>query len=134
MQIQGIQNNNYNTQFNGKVTVYGKNAKCKANKYIPESADKVLYDSFVRLLGEEAKKFCSSCGTHGLNKRDMREFVGFINILFGQHRPAITYFDENPKSKLFGYFYTTDGNGNLRYQICVNENDIVEHELHREGY
>ena len=146
MQIQSRPINNDNTQFKGKVTVYGKKANfspyvTNANKYIPESADKVLYSSFVRLLGENVGKHCTSCGSQGLNKQAMREFIGFVNILFAQHRPIITSIEESLKSKIFDFFYTTDGKGNLRYEISVkSDNDsilkdfIVEHELHLEGY
>ena len=87
MQILGVQNNNYNTQFSGTLRFYNFKKKKWSYKCTTPKEDKMLYDLF--------QKFCPKNLTKVPNCRNYK-FVGEM-----EYDKVLDFIDNLPKFKGF---------------------------------
>ena len=134
MQIQSRPINNDNTQFKGTLILYDRALPENKNtiiKRITKYADRELYSSAKRLLGQDSMRGEIGLGGknfNGCNKRNYQDYLGYINILLNLNSKKIEI-DNNLGFN--NHFYRYDGNENeqLKYAIELNRRYVIEHHL-----
>ena len=138
MLVQRIQN--HDTQFKGKLT-FTKYAPRGIDLFAPpkkeifkiadttEVADKELYDLFCKAFREEIKKFASIAGGCFVHQKDHINFFNKVKELLKINPELNAEFGKDGYRNCM-FFYSTDGQGNLKYTLALDNDCSVIHELH----
>ena len=133
MQVQQVQNNSYNTQFNGKLTLLTA-GKPVQQKELPIDVDRILYNAHLALVGgrEDATAFYNGGSPFGgatvsVKKADFTNFIDLIKKYLSIEKPILAIYTD--KTISINSNFSSQADGKLAYQIDLSNGYRIEHAL-----